>query len=66
MRRLPVIALFAVAAFATTAAPAAAQNAPAPGAQADAYWDRDAQARARAALYKEHGGGTNYFLLATS
>ena len=64
MRRLPVIALFAVAAFAATAAPAAAQNVPAPGAQADAYWDRDAQARARAALYKEHGGGTNYFLLA--
>lgn len=35
-----------------------------PGAQADAYFDRDAMARARAALKSEHGGGTNWFLLA--
>lgn len=34
-----------------------------PGAQADAYWDKDAQARARQALYSEHGGGLNYFAL---
>lgn len=41
--------------------PAAAQE---PGAQADAYFDRDAMAAARAALRKEHGGGVNSFLLA--
>lgn len=35
-----------------------------PGTQADAYFDRDAMAAARAALKKEHGGGRNYFLLA--
>ena len=40
---------------------AAAQE---PGAQADAYFDRDAMARAREALKSEHGGGSNWFLLA--
>lgn len=35
-----------------------------PGAQADAYFDRGAMARARAALKTEHGGGTTWFLLA--
>ena len=43
------------------AAPAAASE---PGAQADAYFDRDAMAAARAALRKEHGGTPNYFLIA--
>ncbi len=43
------------------AAPAAAGE---PGAQADAYFDRDAMAAARAALRKEHGGAPNYFLIA--
>ncbi|MFN3958962.1 MAG: copper resistance protein B [Parvularculaceae bacterium] len=46
------------------AAPAFAQAPATPGAQADAYWDKDAQARARRALYREHGGGTNWFALA--
>lgn len=45
------------------AAPALAQT-PTPGAQADAYWDNDAQALARRALYGEHGGGLNWFVLA--
>jgi len=45
------------------AAPARAQ-APTAGAQADAYWDKDDQARARRALYREHGGGLNWFALA--
>lgn len=35
-----------------------------PGAQADAYFDRDAMAAARAALKKEHGGAPNWFFLA--
>lgn len=43
------------------AAPAAAQQ---PGAQADAYYDRDAMAAARAALKKEHGRMPVSFLLA--
>jgi copper resistance protein B len=43
------------------AAPAGASE---PGAQADAYFDRDAMAAARAALRKEHGGAPNYFLIA--
>jgi copper resistance protein B len=43
------------------AAPAAAQQ---PGAQADAHYDRDAMAAARAALKKEHGGMPASFLLA--
>lgn len=42
------------------AAPAAAE----PGAQADAYFDRDAMAAARAALKKEHGGTPGWFLIA--
>jgi len=46
------------------AAPALAQTAPTPGAQADAYWDKNEQARARRALYGEHGGGINWFALA--
>jgi copper resistance protein B len=46
------------------AAPAFAQEAAAPGAQADAYWDKEAQARARRALYSDHGGGFNWFALA--
>jgi copper resistance protein B len=45
-------------------APAFAQPRATPGAQADAYWDKDAQARARRALYREHGGGINWFALA--
>lgn len=44
-------------AFAT---PAAAE----PGAQADAYFDREAMAAARAALKKEHGGTPGWFLIA--
>ncbi|MDZ7628729.1 MAG: copper resistance protein B [Parvularculaceae bacterium] len=35
-----------------------------PGAQADAYFDRDAMAAARAGLKEEHGGAPNWFLLA--
>lgn len=46
------------------AASAFAQTSPAPGTQADAYWDKDDQARARHALYGEHGGGANWFALA--
>ena len=46
------------------AAPAFAQAPATPGAQADAYWDKDAQARARRALYREHGGGINWLALA--
>lgn len=46
------------------AAPAFAQAPAAPGAQADAYWDKEDQARARRALYREHGGGINWFALA--
>ena len=46
------------------AAPAFAQAPATPGAQADAYWDKDDQARARRALYREHGGGINWFALA--
>ncbi len=51
------------AVFVLAVSPALAQ-APAPGAQADAYWDTDEQARARAALYKEHGGAVTYYVLA--
>lgn len=55
----------ALAAASIALAPPAFAQAPAtPGAQADAYWDKDAQARARRALYREHGGGTNWFALA--
>ncbi len=43
---------------------AASAGASEPGAQADAYFDRDAMAAARAALRKEHGGAPNYFLIA--
>jgi copper resistance protein B len=43
------------------ALPAAAQE---PGAQADAYFDREAMAAARAALRKEHGRTPNWFLIA--
>lgn len=55
-----MLTMIAGAVIALALSPAFAE---APGAQADAYWDKDAQARARAALYKEHGGGTNYFVL---
>ncbi len=43
------------------AAPAAAGE---PGSQADAFFDREAMAAARAALTKEHGGAPTYFLIA--
>ena len=48
-------------AAASVAGAAAAQE---PGAQADAYFDREAMAAARSSLRAEHGGGTNWFLLA--
>ncbi len=59
-----LIAFIACAALTLTTAPVAAQQTAIPGAQADAYNDRDAQTRARRALYQEHGGGFNYFVLA--
>lgn len=46
------------------AAPAFAQAPATSGAQGDAYWDKDEQARARRAVYREHGGATNWFALA--
>jgi copper resistance protein B len=49
------------AALLALAGQTAAQDA---DAQADAYFDREAMAEARAALRKEHGAGTNWFLLA--
>lgn len=63
MSKVLSIVLFAGAALVAVARPANAQVAAVPGAQADSYYDRDAQARARRALFKEHGGGTSYFLL---
>lgn len=47
-----------------TAVPAIAQDAPVPGSQAAAYWDKDELKASRDALKKEHGGGTNYMILA--
>jgi len=60
MISLRMIALLAGAALSLSASPVFGAE---PGAQADAFYDRDRQARARAALYKEHGGGFNYFVL---
>lgn len=54
----PVIAL-AGATFLAAAPTIAAE----PGAQADAYWGGARQARARAALYSDHAGGTTFFAL---
>ncbi|MEZ5984088.1 MAG: copper resistance protein B [Parvularculaceae bacterium] len=58
-----LLTAIAGAAITLAASPIFAQTS-VPGAQADAYWDKDAQAAARAALYKEHGGGTTYYVLA--
>lgn len=63
MNVLRTIALLASGALTLAVAPAAAQETATPGAQADAYFDRDAQARARRAIYKEHGGGFSHFFL---
>jgi len=46
------------------AAPAFAQETPVPGSQAEAYWDKDEFKASQDALKKEHGGGTNYMILA--
>ncbi|HRJ00470.1 MAG TPA: copper resistance protein B [Hyphomonas sp.] len=46
------------------AAPALAQEAPAPGSQAEVYWDKDEFKASQDALKKEHGGGVNYMILA--
>jgi copper resistance protein B len=54
-------ALSLSAALLALAGNAAAQDA---GVQADAYFDREAMAKARAVLRKEHGARTNWFLLA--
>lgn len=43
------------------AAPAGAAE---PGTQADAYFDREAMAAARSALRAEHGGSSNWFIIA--
>lgn len=59
MRAASVLSLCAT--LLAFAGQAAAQEA---GQQADAYFDREAMARARAALKKEHGAGPNWFLLA--
>lgn len=61
MRSTSIAALFAGVSLVTAAPPAAAQQTGAPGTQADAYFDPGAQALARRALYKEHGGGFQYF-----
>lgn len=47
-----------------TAVPAIAQEAPVPGSQAEAYWDKDEIKASQDALKKEHGGGTNFMILA--
>ncbi len=47
-----------------TAAPAIAQEAPVPGSQAEAYWDKDDFKASQDALKKEHGGATTLFVLA--
>ena len=47
-----------------TAAPAFAQETPAPGSQAETYWDKDEFKASQDALKKEHGGGTNFMILA--
>lgn len=60
MKSLRTVALLAGAALSFAAWPAIGAE---PGAQADAYNDPAAQARARRALYREHGGGANYFVL---
>jgi copper resistance protein B len=46
------------------AAPAFAQETPVPGSQAEAYWDKDEFKASQDVLKKEHGGGTNYMILA--
>ncbi|OZB17852.1 MAG: copper resistance protein CopB, partial [Hyphomonas sp. 34-62-18] len=46
------------------AAPAFAQETPVPGSQAEAYWDKNEFKASQDALKKEHGGGTNYMILA--
>ncbi|MBA3070183.1 MAG: copper resistance protein B [Hyphomonas sp.] len=43
---------------------AKAQDAPIPGSQAEAYWDKDAFKASQDALKEEHGGGSTLFLLA--
>jgi copper resistance protein B len=47
-----------------TAVPAIAQEAPVPGSQAAAYWDKDEFKASQDALKKEHGGGTSYMVFA--
>ena len=47
-----------------TAAPAFAQEAVVPGSQASVYWDKDDFKASQNVLKKEHGGGTNYMILA--
>lgn len=46
------------------AAPAFAQETPVPGSQAEAYWDKNEFKASQDVLKKEHGGGTNYMILA--
>ncbi len=64
MKRFLLISFAAGAALTAPMARAVAQSSAVPGAQADSFYDRDAQARARQTLYKEHGGGLNHFALA--
>lgn len=47
-----------------TAMPGFAQEAPPPGSQASVYWDEEEFKASQDALKKEHGGGTNYMILA--
>ena len=63
MSSIQIAAFFAGIALFTAAPPAMAQQTGVPGAQADAYFDPDAQAPAPPALYTEHGGGFQYFVL---
>jgi copper resistance protein B len=62
MKRRSALATAALAAFCLSGMAAAQTGVP--GAQADSYFDPAAQARARRALVKEHGGGFNHFGLA--
>jgi copper resistance protein B len=61
--RPALIAVFAASGLVNLAAPSLADEKPAPWSQAAPFYDREAFARSRRALIKEHGGQAGYFVL---
>jgi len=63
MQRLATI-ISALLSFSALSGPALAQDAPAAGSQAAAYWDAEDFKASQEALKKEHGASTVYYVLA--